>query len=290
MAPARRHPGARVTSATRDLGGGRGPRDTGPFLITATVAVVAVAGFALAAARGWLGPDVGRGSGFCEAARAGWIHQPANTFSNLAFVAAGLAIAWHAGSAPARTLLTRTRPLVVGLGILVVLLGPGSAAMHATQSEVGGHLDMTSMYLVSSFALAYAATRLVRGGTWAFVRVFLAALLVQEIVELRGGPLPVLMHTGNLGFALTLLTAIGFEIVLDRRGDGVDRRWAAASLGSLLLAFGIWNLAKDGTPWCHPHSLLQGHAAWHILCAVAAYALYRAYAVAPTRAPAPTAR
>ena len=46
-----------------------------------------------------------------------------------AAVVAGLAIAWHAGTAPPRTPLTRSRPLVVSLGILVVLLGPGSAAM-----------------------------------------------------------------------------------------------------------------------------------------------------------------
>ena len=51
----------------------------------------------LAAARfGWLGPDVGRGDGFCEAVRPGWIRQPANTWSNLAFVIAGLAVAWYA--------------------------------------------------------------------------------------------------------------------------------------------------------------------------------------------------
>ncbi len=272
MALASRTPDPRVTSATRDLF---------PVLLTAAVALVSVTAFVVAAARGWLGPDVGRGSGFCEAARPGWFRQPANTVSNLGFVVAGLAIAWHAGTAPPRTPLTRSRPLVVSLGILVVLLGPGSAAMHATQSVAGGHLDMTSMYLVSSFALAYAVTRLVHGGTGAFARVFVAAVVAQEILERRGGPLPVIMTAGNLGFALTLIAAVALEVHLDRRGDGLDRRWAAASLGSLMLAFGIWNLAKDGTPLCHPHSLLQGHAAWHILCAVAAYALYRAYAAPP---------
>ena len=42
---------------------------------------------------------------------------------------------------------------------LVVLLGPGSMAMHATGSELGGNLDMLSMYLVAAFAAAYAAMR-----------------------------------------------------------------------------------------------------------------------------------
>ena len=74
-----------------------GGRDLRPLVVAAVTAVVSLA-LVLAAARwGWLGPDVGRGDGFCEAARPGWIRQPANTWSNLGFVIAGLAIAWYAG-------------------------------------------------------------------------------------------------------------------------------------------------------------------------------------------------
>ena len=35
-----------------------------------------------------------------------------------------------------------------------------------------------------------------------------------------------------------------------RRGDEVG--WGFASAGALALAFAIWNLAKDGTSFCHP--------------------------------------
>ena len=48
--------------------------------------------------------------------------------------------------------------------------------------------------------------------------------------------------------------------------------------GAMALAFGIWNLSKTGGPWCDPHSLLQGHAVWHVLGAVAAFCLYRLWA------------
>ena len=44
----------------------------------------------------------------------------------------------------------------------------------------------------------------------------------------------------------------------------------------MALAFVIWNLAQG--PWCDPTSWLQGHAAWHLLCALAAYLLFRLYA------------
>ena len=51
-----------------------------------------------------------------------------------------------------------------------------------------------------------------------------------------------------------------------------------AAVATLVTAFGIWNLAQNGTTFCHPESLLQGHAAWHLLDAVAAYLLFRHYA------------
>ena len=123
----------------------------------------------LAARGGWLGTDVGRGDGFCEAARSGWLKQPANALSNLGFVVAGLAIGWRAGLPEGRL----ARPgLATAFAVVVVLLGPGSMAMHATQTAVGGHLDMTSMFLVASFAAAYALMRWEERGSAYFGGVF----------------------------------------------------------------------------------------------------------------------
>jgi hypothetical protein len=61
-----------------------------PLALAAAVAVVSTGLLVLAVGQGWLGPDVGRGDTFCEAARPGWVRQPANSFSNLGFVVAGL--------------------------------------------------------------------------------------------------------------------------------------------------------------------------------------------------------
>ena len=102
---------------------------------------------------GWLGPDVGRGATFCEAARDGWVKQPANSLSNLGFVAAGLAIGWRARHrARLGDTLPRLRGTATALACIVVLLGPASAAMHATQSDLGGRPNLLSMYLVAGFA------------------------------------------------------------------------------------------------------------------------------------------
>ena len=253
-------------------------RDRRPIALAGATAAVSLLAMYLAARHGWLGPDVGRGDDFCEAARPGWLKQPANTLSNIGFVVAGLAIAWHAGTPAGRL----ARPgLATSYAVVVVLLGPGSMAMHATQSALGGHLDMTSMFLVASFAAGYAAMRVLRRGPVFFGVCFLLLVAGCEVVERVPGPVPVVDTWGNTVFGALLVAAVVAE-VMRHRVDGGDLRWIGAAFVAMVVAFTIWNLAKDGTPLCHPHSLLQGHAAWHLLCAVAAYCLYRYWSSAVT--------
>lgn len=232
----------------------------------------------LAIWRGWLGADVGRGANFCEAARDWMVRQPANTFSNVGFVVAGLLIAWHAGlRSNVDAGLWAHRHLPTAMACVVVLLGPGSAAMHATQSAIGGHLDLLSMYLIASFAAAYAAMRWLRGGAPLLAVAFAGGVAFCELVGAWDGSLPVVMHPGNAAFALLLVLATALEVLIMRRGETRARRgYAYTSLASILIAFAIWNATK--TWLCAPHSLVQGHAIWHLLGAVAAYFLYRFYA------------
>jgi hypothetical protein len=170
--------------------------------------------------------------------------------------------------------------LATAYAVLVVLLGPGSMAMHATQSDLGGHLDLLSMFLVSGFALAYALMRYLRRGPAVLVVVFIAAVLLGMAVHLRGGSVAVLGHLGNAAFAAQLTVAVGLEVALDPaaltpRQDVCVR---GASLATLVLAFAIWTTGKRDHAWCNPDTLVQQHGAWHVLCAVAAYLLFRHYA------------
>ena len=250
----------------------------GPLAVTSGVAVVSVGLLWLALAQGWLGADVGRGNGFCEAARDQLVRQPANTFSNAGFVVAGLLVAVHLCRRPVpRAVLTR--PRATAYAVLVVLLGPGSAAMHASQSSLGGHLDTTSMYLFASFAASYAIARLRGLGGVGNALLFATLWLTCELVGSWSRPLPVMMFAGNLAFGVLLLTAVVVEVALSTRPDRrVDPRWGGAALAVMVVAFAIWNGARQGTPFCDPDSLLQGHAVWHLLGAVAAYCLFRFYA------------
>ncbi len=259
---------------------GRGGRDPRPLAAAGGAAILSLA-LVLGAARwGWLGPDVGRGDGFCEAARGTWLLQPVNSWSNIGFVIAGLSVAWYAGD---RLRLGRTmgaRPgLATAYAVLVVLLGPGSMAMHATQSDLGGHLDLLSMFLVSGFALAYALMRYLRRGPGLLAVAFVVAVAAGMAIYLQGGSVPLLGHIGNAVFAAELWVAIGLEVALvRRRSPRQDVAFGVASVLVLAVAFAIWTTGKNAHPWCDPTSLLQAHGIWHLLCALSSYLLFRHYA------------
>lgn len=247
-------------------------------MVAALATAVVSLGLVLAAARfGWLGPDVGRGSGFCEAPSGGWVVQPVNTWSNLGFVTAGLAVAAYAADRARLGLTMGAHPgLAVTFAVVVVLLGPGSMAMHATQTRLGGHLDLLSMFLVSGFALAYAVMRLVRRGPGLFVALFPVLVVVGMVVLLTGGRMPFVRHSGNAAFAVMILLAVVVEVALWlRRTPRQDAAFGLASVAVLLVAYTVWQFGRRDHAWCEPESLLQWHGVWHVLCALAAYLMFR---------------
>lgn len=262
-------------------------RDPWPIALAGATAIVSCGLLALAITHGWLGPDVGRGADFCEAPRDWVIRQPANTFSNVGFVAAGLFIAAHASRRQPSQAMPRS--LAGTMACVVVLLGPASAAMHATQSSLGGHLDQLSMALLAAFAAAYAMMRWQRVGPRLFARAFVAGIAFYVLVSQWPTEVPVLRRPGNLAFAVLLVTVVVLEIAIIRRGDVRQRtEFVYGSVAAMTTAFALWY--ADTTAWlCDPHSLLQGHAVWHVLGAGAAYLLYRYYASEqPTQAHTPT--
>jgi hypothetical protein len=86
-------------------------------------------------------------------------------------------------------------------------------------------------------------------------------------------------------FAVILLLAIVVELVLARPlRTGVQARYYLIGMALTALAFAIWNLDQKGLV-CQPASLLQGHAIWHLLGAIATWLSFRYYCSerSPTR-------
>lgn len=252
------------------------------FPITLAVAIVAFGLFMVSLVNHWFGPWAGTGAEFCEASRPGLIKQPANTWSNIGFIIAGLTIGWQISRGTFNknnNTITQNPFYGTVLACIVVLLGPGSMAMHATEAAIGGWFDMLSMYLICSFSFAYALERFFKLNPWWFSLLFFLALVTCLFVQELPYRVPVVGFLGNFIFAVFITLTIVFEslntFVLKLEHE---KKYGLLSLGSLLLAFGIWNMWKNDSYMCDPQSLIQGHAIWHLLDAVAAYFLFRFYA------------
>lgn len=51
--------------------------------------------------------------------------------------------------------------------------------------------------------------------------------------------------------------------------------WYWAGLASFLVAYAIWTTGTDDHDWCRPDSLIQAHAIWHMLTALATWCFFR---------------
>jgi hypothetical protein len=51
--------------------------------------------------------------------------------------------------------------------------------------------------------------------------------------------------------------------------------WFWIGIGSFFSAYAIWLTGTADHPLCRPDSIVQAHAIWHILCAVATFAFFK---------------
>lgn len=231
----------------------------------------------------WLGPAQGVGGNFCEAAREGLIKQPANSFSNLAFAFFGLLAAFQISTYQfhtRRNALTSKVFFANFFCILMTLLSPGSFAMHATETYLGGYFDMLSMYLIASIMMSYAMERLFKLKIWAFTLAFLSVMAVCHYshFELRHIHFPLAGFSGNFIFGAFVITATFLELVnVYKHKASIEVKWAIMASVTAVLSFSIWLTGRNDHPWCHPYSYLQAHALWHILDATALYFMFRFY-------------
>ena len=217
----------------------------------------------------------------CERLRGGWVAQPANAASSLAYVAAGLVLLRWARKRPsidARTAL----PVAAGL----VTAGLGSVDYHGFQGPMAqwGHDWGVAVPLVAA-AHADAGELLPDVSPRLGSAVSIGALAALGLLLARrpqSGP-----AAGGAGAPVLG----GFELALWRRGrrPGPRRRsriLLASAAGAGVAGVTVLSLSRSGGPWCRPDSLLQGHAVWHVCSAVAI--LSWAMAVLPDVHPAGT--
>jgi hypothetical protein len=226
---------------------------------------------------GWTPPNVD----WCEQELCAWIVNPADAWSNLAYVAAGLAMWQHA----------RNTPSAAG-GLFApasITVGVFSFAYHASYTYFLQFFDFVGMFLFCFTAITANALRLgwiEPPHRWPFLLAGVGGLsasvplLSETAVPIQSLVAVLILAILAQEFAIwrrSRAVGAGFRFVADYRIVADYRSFAAALL--LLSAAGAASLADVTRTWCDPtNHWLQGHALWHLLTAAALYALYRFYA------------
>ncbi len=252
--------------------------------IPLAVAIVSCSVLFMVGATGWPGEVGVSATDFCERFRPGAIKQPANSLSNAGFVLAGIWIGWRAMRDRSAQLASKTAApnwmsestipaaLYASLG---VLLGPGSAAMHASTTRWGETIDMLSMLIWASFTVTYAWARLRGHSQRTFLMSYFCLATVLGLLLVFGIiPKPIASIFGAMVIGFGTLEICIMRL---RPGRSLDARWLAAAGFFFGMAFVIWIPSRTNGALCDPDSLLQGHAAWHLLSAAAVVSIFQYY-------------
>jgi hypothetical protein len=203
---------------------------------------------------------------WCEERVCAWVNEPANAWSNLAFVAVALAI--HALGRGSRA---------VGLqrwfAPLVAAMGACSFVFHASNVWLTQVLDFLGMYLFCGLLLGLNAARLGWLGAAELPRVYAWAVAgltaVTAVIVRYGAPIQMIVFALIVGIVAT-------EALAQRRARG-RLGWFFAALGLLAAAI-TCSLLDASRVWCDPGDhVVQGHAAWHVLSALSLLPAYVHY-------------
>lgn len=205
---------------------------------------------------------------FCEASNEDSpIRQMANTISSLGYVFSGML---------AMKKQANVRRFSFGYAILFgvssITIGIGSAFYHASLTFIGQFTDVLGMFLLATFMLVYAFERLWNLRLLTTFGLFLAINLFFCWMQFA------FPDTRRYAFAIVLIVALLFEAHYRSKAQPqITTHKIHVGVGLLAAAYIIWILDNTRT-LCIETSLLQGHALWHLLGAVAVWFLYEYYA------------
>lgn len=181
--------------------------------------------------------------------------QPVNTYSNLAYLAAGL----YPG-------ILLDTPATYVFAFAMTYLCIGSTLYHATSTRWGGMLDVTAIYVVFSALAVYAAAILIGAPDWLTPAIMFAA---SGAIAFYLSP----RYHRNMRLIIGIFLGGAYVLVLLQmwiRGQWTPWPYLLASVAAFAFAFLFWNMDRARTfplpRW--------GHGLWHILTAAASGLLF----------------
>jgi hypothetical protein len=205
---------------------------------------------------------------WCEERLCAWVNEPANAWSNLAFVAVALVIAGSARGLRS-SLLRRFAPATAAVGVC-------SFVFHASNTYLTQVLDFFGMYLFCGLLIGVNAARLgwlaPRSRAVAVVGGALALTAVTAVIVRFEAPIQVIV----LGLVVAIV--VGEALCQWRRPGRLRVFYVALGLLAAALTCSILDATRR---WCDPADhLWQGHALWHVFSALsllAAFVHYRQF-------------
>lgn len=214
---------------------------------------------------------------FCEAIGNKFVRQPIDSYTNIAYIIVGLIIIAHI--IKNRKLINKASinhlsgMVLIIFGVAVILTGIGSFFYHSTFTYAGMQLDDDTMYLIGSFTLLFVLANIRKIDIKRFLILYLIINLFLEVLIwffpiIRGGVFGILILVSVLTVIYSMRHKTTEELKRSR-----ETKYFFISAILFAIAYFIWFLDYTGVA-CDPHSIIQGHAIWHILTALAALSFY----------------
>lgn len=207
----------------------------------------------------------------CEFLADGFLAQPINAVSSLAFVVGGFLLFFAATQRGFRG------PLATAFGATMVAVGVGSVAFHGPGGVVADWVHDGSitalLVLIVAAEIGSSIGWNQRRVVWGWVVVSAVLWSVEWIWSGAGD---------TLNAPLAAFAVVGVLATQRATAAEPDERTGGILVGLSILGLGglIMLLSRTGGPLCAPNSVLQGHAIWHVLAAtgIFLYARFRAAA------------
>jgi predicted membrane channel-forming protein YqfA (hemolysin III family) len=222
--------------------------------------------------------------------------QPINTYSNLAYLAAGILVHFH----------LKTDPSFV-FAVTMTYLAIGSALYHATSTRWAGMLDVTGIYAVFSAIAVYALLTLLFGDWDLTPEVMLvvagvcATVLYKmgkpkkkegephapaddpcaEVPAQSAAAAPKRRRSDRMRTVIAICLGTAYLCVLARMAMTTWKHWPLLASSVVLFVLGYWSWGMDRKRTFPLRS--WGHGVWHVLTAAASGLVF--YAVHYTALP-----